>query len=145
MEKKKKIIVAAVSAAVVLAAAVTGVVIWKTGSDNDSSEKVFVTPVADVNTVNTILSLNGECFSGVIESQKTLDVKYDTSKQIKEILVKEGDEVEEGTELFTYDVESMELELEQGELEIEKFNNDIDSMKKQITQQIGRESCRERV
>ncbi len=31
---------------------------------------------------------------------------------------------------FTYDVEAMELELEQGELEIEKFNNDIDSMQK---------------
>ena len=81
-----------------------------------------------------MISLGGDCFSGVIESQKSLDVKYDTSKTIKEILVKEGDEVSEGTELFTYDVEAMELELEQGELEIEKFNNDIDSMQKQITQ-----------
>lgn len=132
MKKKKKIIIASVSAAVVLAAA-AGIIIWKTGSDNDGAEKVFVTPVADINTVNAV-SLSGQCFSGVIESQKTLDVKYDTSKQIKEILVKEGDQVEEGTELLTYDVESMELELEQGELEIEKYNNDIDSMKKQITQ-----------
>ncbi|MGN1481343.1 efflux RND transporter periplasmic adaptor subunit [Porcipelethomonas sp.] len=133
MEKKKKIIIASVSAAVVLAAAAAGIILWKTGSDNESSEKVFVTPVSDINTVNA-MSLSGECFSGVIESQKTLDVKYDTTKQIKEILVKEGDQVEEGTELFTYDVESMELDLEQGELEIEKYNNDIDSMEKQITQ-----------
>ena len=133
MNKKKKIIIAAVSAAAAVAVAVSGIAIWKLSSDNQSGEKVFVSPVADINTVNMI-SLGGDCFSGVIESQKSLDVKYDTSKTIKEILVNEGDEVSEGTELFTYDVEAMELELEQGELEIEKFNNDIDSMQKQITQ-----------
>ena len=121
MNKKKKIIIAAVSAAAAVAVAVSGIAIWKLSSDNQSGEKVFVSPVADINTVNMI-SLGGDCFSGVIESQKSLDVKYDTSKTIKEILVKEGDEVSEGTELFTYDVEAMELELEQGELEIEKFN-----------------------
>lgn len=133
MNKKKKIITAAVSAAAAIAVAVSGIAIWKLSSKDESGEKVFVSPVADINTVNMI-SLDGSCFSGVIESQKSLDVKYDTSKTIKEILVKEGDEVSEGTELFTYDVEAMELDLEQGELEIEKFNNDIDSMKKQITQ-----------
>lgn len=133
MKKKKKIIIAAAASAVLLVS-VTGVIIWKHGSGNDDSTKVFVTPVSDINTVNSATSLSGQCFSGVIESQKTLDVKYDTSKQIKEILVKEGDQVEEGTELFTYDVDAMELQLEQGELEIEKSNNNIDSMKKQITQ-----------
>ncbi|MDE6103300.1 MAG: biotin/lipoyl-binding protein [Oscillospiraceae bacterium] len=122
MNKKKKIIITAVSAAAAVTVAVSGIAIWKFGSDDQSGEKVFVNPVADINTVNMI-SLSGNCFSGVIESQKSLDVKYDTSKTIKEILVKEGDEVSEGTDLFTYDVEAMELELEQGELEIEKFNN----------------------
>lgn len=105
MNKKKKIIIAAVSAAAAVAVAVSGIAIWKLSSDNQSGEKVFVSPVADINTVNMI-SLGGDCFSGVIESQKSLDVKYDTSKTIKEILVKEGDEVSEGTELFTYDVEA---------------------------------------
>lgn len=133
MNKKKKIIITAVSAAAAVAVAVSGIAIWKFTSDDQSGEKVFVNPVADINTVNMI-SLSGNCFSGVIESQKSLDVKYDTSKTIKEILVKEGDEVSEGTDLFTYDVEAMELDLEQGQLEIEKFDNDIDSMKKQITQ-----------
>lgn len=133
MNKKKKIIITAVSAAAAVAVAVSGIAIWKLTSDDQSGEKVFVNPVADINTVNMI-SLSGNCFSGVIESQKSLDVKYDTSKTIKEILVKEGDEVSEGTDLFTYDVEAMELDLEQGQLEIEKFDNDIDSMKKQITQ-----------
>lgn len=133
MNKKKKIIITAVSAAAAVAVAVSGIAIWKFTSDDQSGEKVFVNPIADINTVNMI-SLSGNCFSGVIESQKSLDVKYDTSKTIKEILVKEGDEVSEGTDLFTYDVEAMELDLEQGQLEIEKFDNDIDSMKKQITQ-----------
>lgn len=133
MNKKKKIIITAVSAAAAVAVAVSGIAIWKFNSENDNGEKVFVNSVADINTVNMI-SLSGNCFSGVIESQKSLDVKYDTSKTIKEILVKEGDEVSEGTELFIYDVEAMELDLEQGQLEIEKFDNDIDSMKKQITQ-----------
>lgn len=133
MNKKKKIIIAAVSAAAAVAVAVSGIVVWRLSSDEQSGDKVFVSPVSDINTVNT-LSLSGECFSGVVESQKSLDVKYDTSKVIKEILVKEGDEVSEGTELFTYDVEAMELQQEQGELELEKLENDIDSMEKQITQ-----------
>lgn len=74
MNKKKKIIIAAVSAAAAVAVAVSGIAIWKLSSDNQSGEKVFVSPVADINTVNMI-SLGGDCFSGVIESQKSLDVK----------------------------------------------------------------------
>ena len=80
MKKKKKIIIAAAASAVLLVS-VTGVIIWKHGSGNDDSTKVFVTPVSDINTVNSATSLSGQCFSGVIESQKTLDVKYDTSRK----------------------------------------------------------------
>lgn len=134
MTKKKKIIISAVSVAAAAAIAVSGILIWKNGSDEfEDSGKVYVSQIKDINTAATF-SLGGECFSGVVEPQKSYDVKYDSSKKIKEILVKEGDTVEEGTALFTYDVEAMKLEQEQAELEIERMNNEISSMKKQITE-----------
>lgn len=134
MTKKKKIVISAVSVAAAAAIAVSGILIWKNGSyEFEDSGKIYVSKVEDINTAASF-SLSGECFSGVVESQKSHDVKYDTSKKIKEILVAEGDTVEEGTELFTYDVESMKLEQEQAELEIERMNNEISSMQKQISE-----------
>ncbi len=134
MTKKKKIIISA--AAIAAAAVITAgsIFIWKSKSDKfKDSGKVYVSAIKDINTAST-LSLNGACFSGVIESQKSYDVKYDSTKKIKEILVKEGDSVAEGAELFSYDTESMKLEQEQAELEIERMNNEISSMQKQISQ-----------
>ena len=134
MTKKKKIIISAVSVAAAAAIAVSGILIWKNSSDEfEDSGKVYVSKVEEVNTAASF-SLGGECFSGVVEPQKSYDVKYDSTKKIKEILVKEGDTVKEGTDLFTYDVEAMKLEQEQAELEIERMNNEISSMKKQISE-----------
>ncbi len=134
MTKKKKIIISAVSVVAAAAIAVSGILIWKNSSDEfKDSGKVYVSKVKDVNTAVSF-SLGGDCFSGVVEPQKSYDVKYDSSKKIKDILVSEGDTVEAGTDLFTYDVEAMKLEQEQAELEIERMNNEISSMKKQITE-----------
>ncbi len=134
MKKSKKIVISIISITAVAAITVGSFFIWK-NNDNKykGDEKIFVSPVEEVNTALSF-SLSGQCYSGVVESQKTYDVKYDTSKKIKEVYVKEGDSVEEGTELFIYDVKSMELEKEQAELEIERMNNEISSMQKQISE-----------
>lgn len=134
MKKKKKIIIAAVSSVAAVSIAVGSIVIWKSGNNKfKDAGKVYVSPVKDVNTVSSF-SLSGASFSGVVEPQKSYDVRYDSSKKIKEIFVNEGDSVESGAELFSYDVDSMKLEKEQAELEVERMNNEITSMKSQIQQ-----------
>ena len=44
-----------------------------------------------------------------------------------------GDHVDAGAPLFTYDVESMQLELAQGNVEIERMQNEISSSQQQIS------------
>ena len=70
----------------------------------------------------------------MVEPQETKEVKLDTSKTVSSIAVQEGDHVNAGDPLFTYDVESMQLELQQGNVEIERMQNEIESNKQQISQ-----------
>ena len=129
LTKKQIIIICSIIAAVVLI--VVGFIIWNLRDNyDDSLGTAYVTPVSECNTVSGGMAENS--YSGVVESQKAFEVKADADKTIKEIKVQEGDEVNEGDELFTYDVEAMKLELEEGKIEIERMNNEIDSNKSQI-------------
>lgn len=129
LTKKQIIIICSITAAVVLI--VVGFIIWQLRDNYDDSLGIaYVTPVSECNTVSGGIAENS--YSGVVESQKAFEVKADSDKTIKEIKVKEGDEVNEGDELFTYDVEAMNLELEEGKIEIERMNNEIESNKSQI-------------
>ena len=51
-----------------------------------------------------------------------------------EILVKNGDSVKKGDKLLTYDVEAINLQLEQAKLEVERLQNEIASNKSQIAE-----------
>ena len=62
-----------------------------------------------------------ERFSGIVAVRGETKLNPDSSRKIKEILVKEGDEVEEGDVLFTYDMELSALDLEKAELELEQL------------------------
>lgn len=73
-------------------------------------------------------------YSGIVEAQDTLEVRKDGSKTIKELYVSEGDMVEEGTPLFSYDVAELRLSLEQGNLELDRMANSIASLKSQIAE-----------
>lgn len=130
---KKKAIIAATTAVVVLAAAGSGFWWWRNKETNSVAETiVYVSTVAEQNAANP--DLTTMCFGGVTEAQETKKIKADTAKTISEIYVKEGDTVKKGTPLFLYDVESMKLDLEQGEIEVEQLNNEISSYQEQIRQ-----------
>lgn len=129
MTKKKKIIIA--SSAIILIALISIILVIALKKDDDGIGTAYVTSVSECNTA-TAFSISSNRFAGVVEAQKAEEIKVDSDKTIKEILVKEGDNVEEGTELFKYDVESMKLELEEGQIEIERMENDISSYNKQI-------------
>ncbi len=66
-------------------------------------------------------------FMGIVESQETKSVNKDSSKTVKEIFVKVGDSVKEGDELFVYDTQEMELQLEQMNLDLQGIYNNINS------------------
>lgn len=133
MAKGKKIAVTLVAVVVAAAVGVTAYRLWKKKDSSSSKGKVFVTQVSDVNTAAGV-SLSGSKFSGVIEAQKTVDYKYDSSKTVKSLAVKEGDEVKKGDLLFTYDVEAMQLELDQGKIEVERMKNEVETNKLQLQQ-----------
>jgi HlyD family secretion protein len=117
---------------IVLVLAVAGVLVWWwTGSSTDSSGGVFVQSVSDVNTAGSAIANR---YSGVVETQKTEEINFDTSKTLKELLVSEGDYVYEGDPLFSYDTQSTELEIQQAELEVERLNTNISNSNAQIAQ-----------
>lgn len=135
MTTKKRICTVVIVLVIVCAVCVGGFLIWKkTGKGGSkSSQKVYVQKVSALNTVSDF-NLSNCSFLGVVEAQESVDVKYDSSKTIDEILVKEGDSVKKGDKLLTYDVEAINLQLEQAKLEVERLQNEITSNKNQIAE-----------
>ena len=72
----------------------------KTGKGGSkSSQKVYVQKVSSLNTASDF-KLSNRSFLGVVEAQESVDVKYDSSKTVAEILVKNGDSVKKGDKLL---------------------------------------------
>ena len=130
LTKKQIALIAIVVSALLV---ITGILlIWHPWSGSPKANgTAYVTPVSECNTAKAVAV--GNYYSGVVEAQKANDIKADTMKTIKEVFVNEGDTVSEGQELFSYDVEAMKLELEEGEIEIESLQNTITSNKNSIS------------
>lgn len=129
----KGIVKGIVTAAVICGLGAGGWALYKHygGAQTDRSEKVYVQKVATMNTVDGA-NLFATNFAGVIVAQKTVDVKYDTTKQVDEILVHEGDAVKKGDKLLTYNVEQIQLDIESAELEVERLQNQIKTNEMEI-------------
>lgn len=126
-----KIIKIAVTAVLIAAAAFFGYRWWTKKGPAATKGTVYVMSVRDSNSAGG-MSLSGSKFPGVIEAQKTEDIKYDTNKKIKAFKVKEGDYVKEGDVLFTYDVESQKLENEKAELDLERAKYELETKKTEL-------------
>lgn len=132
MSKKKVGII--IGVVVLVAAATVGGLYFsgKIGNKAGGSEdKVFV------QTVSTVISQYGgdnNRYSGVVEPQGSWDVNKDGDRTVKEVFVKEGDEVKEGDQLFSYDTEELALQLEQQKLELENIANEIAGYNTQIAE-----------
>lgn len=129
MKKKTKIIVGLVVAVVIVAAAVVLIVRGTGGAGSDAH--VYV------QSVNAIMgnSLGAQNrYMGVVESQETWDISLIENQTVKEIFVKVGDEVSEGTVLFEYDQNEMNLKISQAKLELEQMGNEIQGYQTQINE-----------
>ena len=76
----------------------------------------------------------GDHFLGLVVSEHVTEIKKDSDKAVKELLVKEGDDVKKGQELFSYDTEELQLNLDKKTLELEQLKASIEVYKAQIKQ-----------
>ncbi len=135
MTKKKKIILSVIACAAVAALALF---FYFIRSNNTSVDGVYVQKISDINGMSSYSY--SQRFSGVTESQESLDIKIDSSKKVAEVYVEVGQNVRKNDALFTYDVTSVQRQMEQTQLDIEGLNNDISDYNKYISQLTGNDN-----
>lgn len=113
----------------VAAAAAVGIWYYLNNGGRDSNDRVYVQKVSMIMGGATGVQNR---YSGVVQPQKTVEVKADSERTIGEVFVQVGDTVEEGTPLFNYDVEDAKLEMEQEKLELDNQDIEISNFRKQI-------------
>ena len=97
-----------------------------------SSGGVYVQSVEVLSNMGGIAP--GDHFLGLVVSEHVSEIKKDSDKAVQELLVKEGDDVKEGQELFSYDTDELQLNYDKKCLELEQLKASIDSYKSQIKQ-----------
>jgi len=97
-----------------------------------SSGAVYVQSVEALSNMGGIAP--GDHFLGLVVSEHVSEIKRDSDKAVKELLVKEGDDVKEGQALFLYDTDELQLNYDKKCLELEQLKASIESYKSQIKQ-----------
>lgn len=93
-----------------------------------------------VTYVSTVSSLTGDAagamnrFAGVVEPQETVEVEIENGRKVKEVRVKTGEEVKKGQLLFEYDLSSIQEDLQQSKLDLDRLKNEANSLKEQIAE-----------
>ncbi|MDO5392086.1 MAG: efflux RND transporter periplasmic adaptor subunit [Eubacteriales bacterium] len=126
--KKRIAIVGGTVAAVAVAGGVSWY-LWNHKGSSSEQNKVYVTTVA---TLMGDVSGTQNRYAGVVEPQKTVKVKVDSSRKVKTVKVKEGDQVHVGDVLFEYDESAAQDDLAQAELDLERLKNEANSLQNQI-------------
>ena len=91
---------------------------------------VFVQKVADLADMGGIAP--GDRFPGIVVSENITEIQKDSQMVIDELLVREGDDVTAGQELFTYDTQQLQLSLDKQKLELQQLEATIENYKEQI-------------
>lgn len=97
-----------------------------------SKNAVFVQSVAELALQGGIAP--GDKFSAMVVSESVTEIQRDPDKNVVELLVHEGDDVQEGQELFSYDTEQIQLTLDKQRLEKEQLESTIESLTEQIAE-----------
>ena len=74
----------------------------------------------------------GDRFAGMVVSEHVTEIKKDSDKSVEELLVREGDDVEEGQALFSYDMDQLQLAYDKQVLELEQLKASIAGYKSTI-------------
>lgn len=95
-----------------------------------SGTPVYVQSVGSVSAMGGIAP--GDRFAGLVVSEHVTEIKKDADKTVEELLVKEGDDVEEGQALFSYDIDQLQLAYDKQVLELEQLHASIAGFKSTI-------------
>jgi len=98
-----------------------------TGSNENA---VYVQSVASLSGMGGIAP--GDRFAGVVVAENVAEVFKDQDKAVHTLLVKEGQDVEAGQELFNYDTDQLQLSLDRKNLELDQLKATIENYKQQI-------------
>lgn len=93
---------------------------------------VYVQSVAELAQMGGIAP--GDRFAGIVVSENVSEIHKDSDKTVAELLVKEGDDVTEGQELFSYDTDQLQLTLDKQRLELEQLKATIENYRTQIAE-----------
>ena len=95
-------------------------------------------------TVESVASIVGagpvglaDRYAGMVVAGETAKVKRDSNKVVLETYVQEGDMVQAGTPLFAYDMEKMQLDLDELYLKKADYENTISSANAEISELEG--------
>ena len=91
---------------------------------------VFVQKVSDLADMGGIAP--GDRFPGIVVSENTTEIEKDAEMMVEELYVREGDDVQAGQQLFVYDTQQMQLNLDKQKLEMEQLDASIESYAEQI-------------
>ena len=86
---------------------------------------VFVQSVAELEALGSLAA--NDRFAGMVVSEHVTEIQKDADKTVAELLVQEGQDVQEGQALFTYDVEQLQLSLDKQLLELEQLKATIEN------------------
>lgn len=126
MNKKKKIILISLLCIICIS---TGVYFLLNSSSTASDDStIYVQKVSDL----TGSSYTQNRYSGVVESQDTLDFNLDSSRTLSDVYVEAGQEVHKGDKLFSYDTTEASNSIQKKQLDIESENNEIAAKNNEI-------------
>jgi len=97
----------------------------------DSAQKTAVT-VQSVREITGGAMYAPDRFAGIVVAGQTEKIKKDDNKKVLEVLVAEGDHVNAGDVLFTYDTQAMQFDLDKLKLEKESLDSAVRSAETQI-------------
>ena len=107
-------------------------VCWKMGvfgQQETSGDSVYVTSISDLTGQTSGVSNR---YAGVVEPQETVSVELESGRTVKEVKVKTGDQVKKGQLLFEYDLSSIQENLEEAQLDLDRLKNEATSLNEQI-------------
>ncbi len=100
------------------------------GMDLSSDEQaVYVSSVSSI--VGSKSGVTNR-YAGVVEPQKTVEVSIESGRTVKSVNVKTGQEVSQGQLLFEYDLSSIQDDLKQAQLDLDRLKNEAMSLNEQI-------------
>lgn len=117
---------------ILVAAGAIGAGVWYYLQGSDTSSGGEVVYVSTVSSLTDSASGVDDRFAGVVEPQKTVEVKIDSGRKVKEVKVKTGEEVKQGQLLFEYDLSSIQEDLQEAKLALDRLKNEALSLSDQI-------------